>query len=219
MGILWELILINISMCVLYSINNLGMSGLGGGRHPLLLHPSCWEVQKGTGLAWSSSASRGWKLILSLGLLLLYRPSPECPLLYHKRTRELVEGSWGETGRWVIGSWSFFPFPSLTKCGLGRRYWWADPHEESLHCLCFFFFNDNSTVNNNIHSRMLYCWIPEEGLPGQGAFGFIILIVIILQELYQCGPHQQCMSALFPHHVVNTVESQTLNVLLSWFSS
>ena len=62
---------------------------------------------------------------------------------------------------------------------------------------------------------MLYCWIPEEGLLGQGAFGFIILIVIILQGLYQWGPHQQCTSALFPHHVVNPVEHHTLNVLLS----
>ena len=87
-----------------------------------------------------------------------------------------------------------------------------------MHCLRFVFvslFNDNSTVKNNIHSRMLYCWIPEEGLLGQGAFGFIILIVIMLQGLYQCGPHQQCMSDLFPHHLVDIVEHQTLNVLLT----
>lgn len=50
-----------------------------------------------------------------------------------------------------------------------------------------FVFNDNSTVKNNIHSRMLYCWIPEEGLPGQ-AFGFIILIVIILQGVVSMWP-------------------------------
>ena len=80
-----------------------------------------------------------------------------------------------------------------------------------MHCLSFVFvslFNDNSTVKNNIHSRMLYCWISEEGLLGQGAFGFIILIVIMLQGLYQC------MSDLFPHHLVDIVEHQTLNVLL-----